>query len=434
MNILISGFSHHSASIEIRECINIGKSELAQILKTFIAIDNIKEVAVLSTCNRVEIIMVAEDLEIAKNDIKEFFCQHQATEKYTDLTKYIHSYDGVEAIHYFFRIAASIDSMIVGESQILGQVKDAYRMAVERETVGTYLNKLFHKAFSIAKRVRHETAIGNKPVSISYAAVELAYKTLGSFSDKKTLIIGAGEMADLALKHLKKKGIEEIYIANRTFSRTQKLARENGAIAVDFPRIANTMQSVDIVLSSTGSAEFIITENMVRAVRSKSGEDPLILIDIAVPRDIDPMSENLDGVFLYDIDDLKNIVTVNYQERMSEVQKAEEIIVESIVTYKKWYKSLELVPVISELKERFMGVVQEQSCKLLSSRNMDFDDLDKINLVLYRIVNKLLHNPIHYLKRKSCYEQDEYTINIVREMFDLGRDNEQEVAKPELNQ
>ena len=323
--IVLIGINHKTAPVELRECIAFSGDESITALQTLRRQPDINEVLLFSTCNRVELLFVTDDKTRTISTTKDFIAEYNKIplEQFDDAL-YIH--EGNEAVRHVFRVASSLDSMMVGEPQILGQIKEAYRMATEMKSSGVILNRLLHRTFSVAKRIRTETGIGDHAVSISYAAVELGRKIFGNLAGKTVLLVGAGEMAELAVEHLIRNKASEIYVANRTFENGVELAKKFDGKPIRFEEITNFLESIDIVISSTGSPEFVITRDQVKSVIRKRRNRPIFFIDIAVPRDIDPRVNRLSNSYVYDIDDLQGVVDDNIEDRQQEAIKCERII------------------------------------------------------------------------------------------------------------
>ena len=308
--IILIGINHKTAPVELRECIAFSKDEAATATEALRGRPHIHESLLYSTCNRVELLLVTDDTPAAVADAKAFIADfNKIPVAQFESALYIHAND--DAVRHLFRVAASLDSMIVGEPQILGQIKEAYRRAAEAKTAGVILNRLLHRAFFIAKRIRTETGIGDRAVSISYAAVELTRKIFGTLDGKRVLLIGAGEMAELAVEHLLRHPVAETFVANRTFENGLALARRFNGQAIRFEEIPEQLKRVDIIISSTGAPGFVITRDDVKRIIRARKNRPIFFIDIAVPRDIDPDINRLDNAYVYDIDDLKGTIEEN---------------------------------------------------------------------------------------------------------------------------
>jgi len=332
-------------------------------------------------------------------------------------------------VKHIFRVASSLDSMVLGEPQILGQVKEAYSQAVKGKFSGLILNKLFHRSFFVAKRVRTETKIATQAVSVSYAAVELAKKILGDLGNKRALLIGAGEMSELAARHLISRGVGEILVTNRTHSRAIELAQEFKGKAVPFEDFPKELQNADIILSSTGSAHYIIRrEQLPEVIRARKNK-PMFFIDIAVPRDIDPQINQIDNVYVYDIDDLEGIVESNKEERKKEVQKAEEIVFQGVEAFNRWLESLEVVPTILALRNRMEEIRQKEVEKTLSLlKNVSEEERKALDLLTNSIINKILHHPISLLKHQESRDHGKLYVEMTRKIFHLDEGDDEQPA------
>src|SRR5499433_1572941 len=318
MQLAIVGVSHKTAPVEVRERLAFNSDVLRSALTALMNRQNVREAIILSTCNRVEVMAESPDDRL----IREFLCEfHQIPPD--SVSEHIYSFKNADAIRHVFRVAASLDSMMVGEPQILGQVKEAYRIAADAGTVGMHLSALMNRAFAVAKKVRNETGISQSAVSVSFAAVELARKIFGDLSGKTVMIIGASKMGELAAKHLKRAGVSSVLVTNRTFDRAVELAQVFEGAAVPFEHFTDHMDRADIVISSTGAPHFIISRTLAEQVIHRRKNRPIFFIDIAVPRDIDPTVNEIDNAYLYDIDDLQAVIDENLKERMKEASRAE---------------------------------------------------------------------------------------------------------------
>lgn len=332
MHLIVVGLSHKTAPVEIRERLAVPESRLGEALTRLSSYAGIKEGILLSTCNRVEVYSVVDDVDTGYGRIQEFLADTHLSLSSEQLTPHLYWHTGDRAIAHLFRVAASLDSMIIGESQILGQLKDAFEVALAHKTTGVIMNKVVKKAISVAKRVRTETKIAEMAVSVSYAAVELAKKIFSNLDEKTVLLVGAGEMAKLAARHLIAHGVEHVRITTRTPQHAVDLAAKFGGTAVPFDQFKDDMASADIVLVSTGASHYLVgAEDVHRAVRERMNR-PMFLIDISVPRNIDPAVRHVDNAFLFDIDDLKHRVEQNRAERVQEAEKAERMVLEEVAT------------------------------------------------------------------------------------------------------
>jgi glutamyl-tRNA reductase len=409
--------------VELRERFAFADEAVDDIMNDLRAIKDIRESLLISTCNRFEILLTTEKGDVAKRSVIEFLSRLSGIPT-QELEPTLYVYENHEAIRHIFRVGASLDSMVLGEPQILGQVKDAYRAAVQHKSSSVILNRLMHKTFSLAKKIRTETDIADSPVSISFAAVELAKKIFGDLKGKKALLIGAGEMAELAATYLLSNQIEKILVANRTFAKAVELADQFRGAAISFDEIAQQLHEVDIVISSTGSSEPIILERQVRETMRPRKNRPLFFIDIAVPRDVEPHVNRIDNVFLYDIDDLKGVVDSNIDKRKKEAVKAERIVEEAVIKFSQWLKTLEVVPTIVALQDKCEKIRRIELKKTLSSLDGLSDSQKKdVESLTFSITKKILNNPILFLKRKQDKDSQNLYLDVTRKLFDLDSDN-----------
>lgn len=417
--ILLLGVNHKTTPVEIREKIALtnGYQEPLAALKKF---SGLREYYLLSTCNRVELLVIAEPGAAVEEEIFDFLFGHRVDRG--EWRRYLYVFSDLAAVRHLFTVAASLDSMVVGEAQILGQLKEAYRYAAQFGCTGPFLNKLLHKSFSVAKRVRTETAIGSSAVSISYAAVQLAKKIFGNLKGKKVLLVGAGEMAELAAEHLVGQGVGEVVVANRTLARAVDLAKRFRGNAVSIEELVQQLEYVDIIISSTGSPEIILNKDQVKSVMRARMNRPLFFIDIAVPRDLDPRLIEIDNVYLYDIDDLSTVVEINKSDRDREAVKAARIVDEETLKFQKWYQSVAVTPTIVALKDKFEEIGRTELDRTLA-RMPELGELERKNMekMLAAIIGKILHDPLTYLKSESCAGRDnsDLKITLVRELFGL---------------
>ena len=401
--IVLIGINHKTAPVELRECIAFSGDESITALQTLRRQPDINEVLLFSTCNRVELLLVTDDKTRTISATKDFIAEYNKIplEQFDDAL-YIH--EGNEAVRHVFRVASSLDSMMVGEPQILGQIKEAYRMATEVKSSGVILNRLLHRTFFVAKRIRTETGIGDHAVSISYAAVELGRKIFGNLAGKSVLLVGAGEMAELAVEHLIRNKASEIYVANRTFENGVELAKKFNGKPIRFEEITTFLESADIIISSTGSPEFVITRDQVKSVIRKRRNRPIFFIDIAVPRDIDPRVNRLTNSYVYDIDDLQGVVDDNIEDRQQEAIKGERIIDEAVIGFRQWYDSLEVVPTIIALRKKMESIAAAEIKKTLNSNNIPADSVSAIQKMTGSLINKILHDPTIFLKKEGMVD------------------------------
>ncbi len=423
--ILLLGVNHKTTPVEVREKIALsnGYEEPLAALKK---IAGLREYYLLSTCNRVELLLVIEAESNVEEDIIDFLFGDMVSR--AECRQYLYRLYDKDAVHHLFMVAASLDSMVIGEAQILGQLKDAYRHAAHFGCTGPLLNKLIHRAFSVAKRVRTETAIGSSAVSISYAAVQLAKKIFGNLGDKNVLLVGAGEMAELAAEHLVGQGVGSVTVANRTLSRAVDLAKRFKGKAVAITELVSQLEHVDIIISSTGAKEIILHKDQVKSVMRSRMNRSLFFIDIAVPRDLDPGLNEIGNVYLYDIDDLSNVVEVNKSERDKEAVKAARIVDEEMLKFERWFLGLAVTPTIQALKEKMDNIGYSELDRTLA-RMPDMTDSDRENLtrMVTAITAKIMHDPLMYLKSESCAGRDNSDLKVttIRELFGLTKANEE---------
>ncbi|RPI38045.1 MAG: glutamyl-tRNA reductase, partial [Nitrospiraceae bacterium] len=380
---------------------------------------------IISTCNRVEIYLTVKDVGKAYEAIKDFFVGFFDIRK-ESLDKALYLHDDMQAVRHIFRVASSLDSMVVGEPQILGQLKEAFEFALERKTTGVLLNRLLKKSISVAKRVRTETKIAENAVSISFAAVELAKKIFTGLDGKTFMLLGAGEMAELAAKHMMNNGVKDIVIANRTYETGCNLAREFNGRAIRFDDYLNELVHADILICSTGAQNYVLLKNQMQNVMKERKNRPVFVIDISVPRNIDPEVNDLDNVYLYDVDDLQGVVDTNILERQKEAKKAEDIIEEEIETFKKWLSSLDSVPTVIALREKAEAIRKEELEKLMN-RLSELGEKDRkaIEGMASAIVNKLIHPPTVALKEDA--EDKDVLIATIKRLYGLnGEDDDKE--------
>jgi len=417
--IVLIGLNHKTAPLAVREKIFAGCQEEKDLLSSLRSINGVGEVLYLSTCNRIEIIASVEETEDAGKSLNDFLAQNGGLTP-TEVANCFYEYRGEEAVRHIFRVSASLDSLVIGETQILGQVKDAYRQALAQNATGVVLNRLMHCSFRAAKRVRSETAIAVNPVSVSFAAVELAKKIFGSLTGKKILLIGAGEMAELTGMHLISNGAEEIIVANRSMPQAIALAEKFHGEAVSLDALEEKLIEVDIVISSTGAPAYIVTADLIRKIHHQRKNRLLFLIDIAVPRDIDPAASLLENVYLYNIDNLQDIVDENMNVRKKEAIKAEMIVEEEITRYVSWQKEQESVPTIVSLRNKAEEIVRAEMDKAAGWINkLDKEEQGKVDGLVNSIVNKLLHTPVAALKEESSEFSSKDIVATARRLFRL---------------
>jgi glutamyl-tRNA reductase len=401
-NIVLLGMNHETASVELRECMAFTPQETADALEALKGHRDLEELVLFSTCNRVELLMVVTDAEQAMEAAKAYLSETKR-QPVASFEKTLYVHRGEEAVRHVFRVASSLDSMMVGEPQILGQIKAAYTAATGKRTSGVVLNRLLHRAFFVAKKVRNETGIGDHAVSISYAAIELGRKIFGSLEGKKVLLVGAGEMAELAVEHLIRHRAGTVAVVNRTFERGVELADRFKGRALRFEEIGTCLREVDIVISSTGAPGQVITYDQVKGKMKGRRNRPLFFIDIAVPRDVDPRINRISNCYVYDIDDLNGVIEENRDDRLREALKGERIVDEAVIQFRRWHKNLDAVPTIVALRQKLETIAEA------------------LQRMKEAMVKKILHDPALFLKGKGCHGDRSVHIDAARKIFGLDR-------------
>ena len=420
MNVTLVGISHRTAPIEIRERMNIQESRLAAALSNLVSREGIREGLILSTCNRVDLAASAEEGAEVKTLLRGFLSDYHRYDVGA-YDRYLYWLNGREVVRHLFRVAASLDSMVLGEPQILGQLKQAYRAAREAGALGGTLHEITEQALAVGRRVRRETALGTTAVSVSYAAVELAKKIFGSLEGKTIFILGAGKMSELAARHLVSSGSSSILVANRTVSRAEELARVFGGTAVPFEGLFEHLGRADIVISSTGSPEPLITRD--RAARLLAGRKgrPMFFVDIAVPRDIDPAVNELDNAFVYDIDDLEQVVAANRKQREREAGWAEEIVAEEVQRMMRRLASKELAPTIVALEQRLERIRSAEIDRFRGKLGaLNTEQCEAVEALTRGILNKILHGPITELKSGADGPEQSAMAQLIKRIFGVS--------------
>jgi glutamyl-tRNA reductase len=422
MHLIVVGLSHKTAPVEIREKLAVPDSRVGEAVSRLCTYPSVKEGFLLSTCNRVEAYAVVDEVEAGYSSIQEFLADTHLSLSSEQLTPHLYCHTGDRAIAHLFRVAASLDSMIIGESQILGQLKDAFEIALAHKTTGLIMNKVVKKAISVAKRVRTETRISEMAVSVSYAAVELAKKIFSNLEEKTVLLVGAGEMAKLAARHLIAQGVRHVRITTRTPQHAIDLAAKFGGTPVAFDQFRDEMASADIVLVSTGAAHYLVgAEDVHRAVKERMNR-PMFLIDISVPRNIDPAVRHIDNAFLFDIDDLKDRVEQNRAERVQEAEKAERMVIGEVASLVEWIKSLEVTPTIVALRTRVDEIKRAEVDKVLGRlSHLSSQDRELVEGLASSIVNKLIHRTMVTLKTEVHSSSGPAFVEAARRFFQLDR-------------
>ncbi len=424
MKIVNIGMNHESAPVDLRERLAVKPESDSSLFDRLKGIGLVKELFFLSTCNRIETLFITEAPQQAKESVISLMSRHGDIPEEV-LSTNLYMLEDMDAVRHIFRVASSLDSMVVGEPQILGQLKDAYSEAVRHKASGVILNRLMHRAFHVAKRVRTETGICAAAVSISYAAVELAKKIFYSLEGKKVLLIGAGEMSELTARHLMAQGVSSMAVANRTFERAVEVSRLFDASPVSFDEIDFHLIEADIVVTSTASSYYVITCEQVKKCLRERRNRPIFFIDIAVPRDVEPEVNILSNVYVYDIDDLKGVIQVNIDQRRQEAIKAERIVEEEVIKFEKWLKTLAVVPTIVSLRDKAESIIQAELRKSNPALSrLPSIEKDAIQKLIRSIVEKLLNDPIVFLKKKADRPSLNGYLDVTRKLFCLdGEDN-----------
>lgn len=419
-DILVLGVNHNTAPVELREKLAFSDEETEAALELFQKDSAISEAMILSTCNRVEVLLVAKNKQMAMDTVSSFIAEKKSVPP-AQIKHCVYIHSGGRAVRHVFRVAASLDSMMIGEPQILGQLKEAFKAAVTLKSTGLVLNRLLHKAFSTAKRVRTETGIGGHAVSISYAAVELAKKIFDSLDGKTILLVGAGEMAELAVEHLiRSTASMNLLVANRTFSVGVELASRFRGRAIRLEEIPEMLKIADIIISSTGSPDYVISKEQVKPAMRSRKHRPLFFIDIAVPRDIEPTINRIPNAYVYDIDDLQGVIRENIESRNAESIKAERIVEESVIKFTDWYESLNVVPTIVDLREKLSAIMTAELAKTFQALpRMTDTDRQAFERMAESVIKKILHDPTRFLKNPGSHRNKTVYLDFTRKLFHL---------------
>lgn len=422
MHILAVGVNHKTAPVAVREQVSFNPESLGDALLSLGQVAGVREGAILSTCNRTECYCAVTDVSAAGEAVVQWLSNFHGMDPET-VRPYLYRYEGREAVTHLFRVAGSLDSLVVGEPQILGQLKEAYHQAYATGTVGPLLNRLFHYAFKVGKRVRSETAIGGAAVSVSYAAVELARRIFGDLSHSRALLIGAGETVQLAARHLRDQGAS-LVVANRTLARAEGLADDVGGHAVGLDAVPRTLQQVDMVLTSTGAPDPIIEPQWVSDAQRARKRQALFLVDLAVPRDIPTEVEDISGVYLYSVDDLEAVVADNVQARRQEAEAAEQVVQSMVEEFGRWLQSLEIVPTIKAIRAKAEAIRTQELERTRKNLGHVPEDLEKaLDQFSRSLVSKLLHEPTMQLRQASEEDDGEELIEATHQLFRLEGDS-----------
>jgi glutamyl-tRNA reductase len=409
VKLLLAGVNHKTAPVEVRERLAFSELAIPGALDRLRTGKGICEAVILSTCNRVEITVAAEDDADPAAAIDSFLLEARGSQVYR--------YEGREAIHHLFRVAASLDAMVVGEPQILGQMKNAYAIAKTAGAMNGLLENVMSRAFSVAKRVRSETGIGQMAVSVSYAAVELSRKIFGSLDGKTVMLVGSGKMSELAARHLRRSGSSHIFVTNRTYERAVEMAALFGGTAIEYTRFIGMLPEVDIIITSSAAPHYVLTRDEMQRVIAARKNKPVFVIDIAVPRNVEPSVNKVDNVFLYDIDDLQGVVNNNLEERKKEAGRAEQIVGEEVERMLSRLKVQEVAPTITGLQEQFEGIRAAEMDKLRRRAGLTAEQMEHVDATTQAIINKIAHGPIAELRRQAGEPEGGQVAELIKRIF-----------------
>jgi glutamyl-tRNA reductase len=420
MSIVLVGVNHKTAPVEVRELLAFSEEACAEGLRALVDGEVVREGLIVSTCNRVEVLTAtsSEGITESRERITNFL-SHSRNLPQDHFREHLYSHNDDQAVRHLFRVASSLDSMVVGEPQVLGQVRQAYSVALQAGTAGRVLNRLIHHAFRVAKRVRNETGIAATAVSISFMAVELGKKIFGSLKGQSVLLIGAGEMADLTARHLNMAGVSRLLNANRTEDSSQRLAKEFGGEAVSFERLSDYLPDADIVVCSTGAGEYVVTAKMAREALGRRRNRPAFFIDISVPRNLDPAIGELPNAFIFDIDDLESVISSNIREREREAERAELIVDSEVMQFQQALRVMEIGPSIGALRQRLQDIARSEMARQRNRLGtLTPEQESAVEALLLSTVNKISH-PLISRMRRSYDVSDSDSIQAWRDEFDL---------------
>jgi glutamyl-tRNA reductase len=420
MYILLAGLSHRTAPVEVRERFAFCGIDLDRAYDRLKKEASLEGAVIINTCNRTEVYATARDIEQGMEALFAFLQEFSGMDK-AELQEYFYHPTCYDAIMHLFRVTSGLDSMIVGEAQIIGQVKDAYQRAMEDQASDSVLNTLFQRAIHIGKKVRTDTNLDRHPVSVSNAAIELARQVLGDLGNKSVLVVGAGEMSEMTTRYLVTQGVSSVIVSNRSYDRALEMAEQFGGRAVRFDRLPDELLNADIVISCTAASHYVMRCDNCREVLAARRGKRIIMVDIAVPRDIDPELQSIDGVYVYDIDDLQDVMENFLLERQKSIQEAEKIIADELVKFNEWLGSLYVVPVITALKTR-AEIIKQNELRRALNRLGKISDREKniLSTMAHAIVNQILHDPIVNLKEMAVSQQGHLYAEVVKKLFDLS--------------
>ncbi|MGG3283974.1 glutamyl-tRNA reductase [Paenibacillus solani] len=432
MHIVVVGLNYRTAPVEVRERFTFSEDDMPKALEQLNSTKSVLEGVIVATCNRTEIYVVVDRLHMCGYFIRSFMEQWFGINR-EEFTQHLYIYEDEQAISHLFKVTCGLDSMVIGETQILGQVRNAFLTSQKHNGTGTWFNMLFKQAVTLGKRAHSETSIGESAVSVSYAAVELGKRIFGAFHDKKVMILGAGKMSELTVKHLYANGAAEVIVANRTLTRAEELARKFKGTPCTINEAIHSLNEVDIIISSTGSNEYVLNAERVKESMKKRPSRPLFMIDIAVPRDIDPAVGDLSNVFLYDIDDLEGIVETNMEMRRVEAAKIEVMIQEEMDAFHTWLKTLGVRPAIRALQEK-SNAIHEETMESLFNKLPELDERQRkvIRRLTKSIVNQMMHDPINRIKEMTGGKQGGEALDYFSQIFALEsliHENEQGASR-----
>ncbi|BCD96086.1 glutamyl-tRNA reductase [Marinagarivorans cellulosilyticus] len=417
MTLIALGINHNTASVEVREAVAFSPEQMTAALRAAVAAVGIKEVAILSTCNRTEVYADTGGGDVGHAELLQWMAEYHNT-GYSALEACHYAHEGVEAARHMMKVASGLDSLVLGEPQILGQMKSAYATANDAGSLGSGLHSAFHKVFSVAKRVRSETAIGENPVSVAYAAVSLAQQIFSDLKNDTALLIGAGETIELVARHLVEQGLKHIIVANRTLTNASKLAQQFNGEAILLTDIPDHLHKADIVISSTASPLPVLGKGTVESALKKRRHKPIFMVDIAVPRDIESQVGDLADVYLYTVDDLKEVIDENMRSREQAAQIAAEIIDEGVIRYQQELNSLDAVATVKAYRSVVDELREAELAKAIKTLQAGSDPADVLNQLARNLCNKLMHTPTAQL-RKASADGDFDVINTFQTLFDL---------------
>ena len=421
MNLIAVSINHRTATVELREAVFLSEDEIRAVTKK--AKENLfKEGLVISTCNRTEIFGLPANSDLTHQHIKNLITDIKSSKEISDenLEKYISR----DALRHLFKIASGIDSLLVGDNQIFKQIKESFQIAEEMDFAGFLMKRIFDSAIRTGKRAISETKISDGAVTVSYAAVQLIEKIFFNLSKKSALVIGAGETGEIAAKHLRDKGIGRLALTNRTFEKAERLATELNTAVFPFDTFKDHLYKFDIIVSATSSPGILLSKEDIKSSMKKRNSEPMVIMDIAIPRDVDPETKKIESVFYHDIDSLNIIVEQNLARRKAEIPKVEKIIEEELLSFYEWYNSLQAAPTIKELRDKFESIRAEEVEKNINK--FSAEDREKLEIVTKRIINKILHHPTTELKKT---DETGYTgaarFGIIRSLFGMDSDKEE---------